>query len=363
MKLNLQKLLTFICAIWPGGGYMYYGMMRKGAALMALFTALLGLTLTVGWKFLAFLIPVLWCYCFFDTFHVAQLAVQEREREDREFFQRIVDFLRDDPLKHLEDKRTYTGVMILLLALYTVVYGVLLPFFRWGEQFRVVRMLLTAIPTAVVAVLLFMVGKHILQKEQERKEAQQFAEDAAFDGEQSMDEAGKLELKFLVTEPIVSERIEKVDRTEEEAQNVPDEAEEAEESENEAAVEDETAAVETEAVAEETAESENEVAVAEEAAEETVESEEEAAAEEEAAESEEVAVAEEDVVESAEEVVAEETVEETAESAEEAVAEEEAAESAEEAAVENESEPIAEGAASAEPGKKKRIPFRKKNRK
>ncbi len=301
MKLNLQKLLTFICAIWPGGGYMYYGMMRKGAALMALFTALLGLTLTVGWKFLAFLIPVLWCYCFFDTFHVAKLTVQEREREDREFFQRIVDFLRDDPLKHLEDKRTYTGVMILLLALYTVVYGVLLPFFRWGEQFRVVRMLLTAIPTAVVAVLLFMVGKHILQKEQERKEAQQFAEDAASDGEQSVDEAGKMELKFLVTEPIASERIEKVDRTEEEAQNVPDEAEEAE---VEADVEDEIAAVEAEVVAEE-----------------------------------------------------------AAESAEEAVAEEEAAESAEEATVEDESEPIAEGTASAEPEKKKRIPFRRKNRK
>ncbi len=320
MKLNWQKLLTFICAIWPGGGYMYYGMMRKGAALMALFTALLGLTLTVGWKFLAFLIPVLWCYCFFDTFHVAQLAVQEREREDREFFQRIVDFLRDDPLKHLEDKRTYTGVLILLLALYTVVYGVLLPFFRWGEQFRVVRMLLTAIPTAVVAVLLFMVGKHILQKEQERKEAQQFAEDAAFDGKQSMDEAGRMELKLLVTEPIVSERIEKVDRTE-------DEAEGAEESEVEAAVE-------TEVVAEEEAVESVEEAVAEE----TAESAEEAAAEE--------------MAESAEEAVAEE----------EAVSEE-TAESAEEAAAEDESEPIAEGTASAEPGKKKRIPFRRRNRK
>ncbi len=327
MKLNWQKLLTFICAIWPGGGYMYYGMMRKGAALMALFTALLGLTLTVGWKFLAFLIPVLWCYCFFDTFHVAQLAVQEREREDREFFQHIVDFLRDDPLKHLEDKRTYTGVMILLLALYTVVYGVLLPFFRWGEQFRVVRMLLTAIPTAVVAVLLFMVGKHILQKEQERKEAQQFAEDAAFDGKQSMDEAGRTELKFLVTEPIVSERIEKVDRTE-------DEAEEAEESEVEAAAEGETATVETEVVAEEEAAEFEEEAVAEEEAvsEETAESAEEAAAEE--------------MVESVEEAAAEEMVE-----------------SAEKVAAEDESKPIAEGTATAEPGKKKRIPFRKKNRK
>ena len=63
-------------------------------------------------------------------------------------------------------------MLILLAALYTVIYGVLLPFFRWGEQFAVVRTILTVIPTAVVAVLLFMVGRHILQKEQDRKEAQ-----------------------------------------------------------------------------------------------------------------------------------------------------------------------------------------------
>ncbi len=173
MKINMnwQKVLTFICAIWPGGGYMYHGMMKKGALLMALFTAFLGMTLTVGWKFLAFLLPVIWCYCFFDTFHVARLTVKEREEEDSACFEKVMDFLRDDPLKKLEDKKTFLGVIILLAALYTMVYGVLLPFFRWGEQFAVVRTILTVIPTAVVAVLLFMVGRHVLQKEQDRKDA------------------------------------------------------------------------------------------------------------------------------------------------------------------------------------------------
>lgn len=172
MKLEEKKILTFLCALWPGGGYMYLGMMKKGALLMALFTALAGLTMTIGWKFLAFLLPVIWCYCFFDTFHVAKLPEELRAMEDQDCFDRVVAFCKDEPLKKFEGKRTFIGVLILLAALYTMIYGVLLPFFRWGEQFYWVQLTLTVIPTAVVAVLLFMVGRHILQKEQDRKDAE-----------------------------------------------------------------------------------------------------------------------------------------------------------------------------------------------
>lgn len=178
MKLEEKKILTFLCALWPGGGYMYLGMMKKGALCMALFTAMAGLALTVGWKFLAFLLPVIWCYCFFDTFHAERLSEEQRAEEDQACFEQVIAFCKDDPFKKLEGKRTFLGVLILLAALYTMIYGVLLPFFRWGEQFYWVQLTLTVIPTAVVAVLLFMVGRHILQKEQDRKE-QAAAEEAA----------------------------------------------------------------------------------------------------------------------------------------------------------------------------------------
>ncbi len=189
MKLEEKKILTFLCALWPGGGYMYLGMMKKGALLMALFTALAGLTMTIGWKFLAFLLPVIWCYCFFDTFHVAKLPEELRAMEDQDCFDRVVAFCRDEPLKKFEGKRTFIGVLILLAALYTMIYGVLLPFFRWGEQFYWVQLTLTVIPTAVVAVLLFMVGRHILQKEQDRKDAEAAEETEAAETEEAVEES------------------------------------------------------------------------------------------------------------------------------------------------------------------------------
>ena len=193
---------------------MYFGMMKKGAILMAAFTALLGLTMTIGWKFLAFLLPVIWCYCFFDTFHVAKLHVEIRAMEDQDCFDKVVTFLKDDPLRKFEDRRTFLGVLILLAALYTLIYGVLLPFFRWGEQFYWVQMVLSVIPTAVIAVLLYMVGKHILQKEQDRKADEAAEIGAAVLAEEIQVEESTLEegnVEELVEAALESEAVETVD--------------------------------------------------------------------------------------------------------------------------------------------------------
>ena len=109
MNIDRKKIRIFLCALWPGGGYMYFGMMKKGTMVMALFTAVAGLTLTIGWKFLAFLLPVIWCYCFFDTFHVAKLPEEIREFEDQDCWDTVAAFVKSDPLKRFEEKKTLAG--------------------------------------------------------------------------------------------------------------------------------------------------------------------------------------------------------------------------------------------------------------
>ena len=234
MNIDRKKILIFLCALWPGGGYMYFGMMKKGTLVMALFTAVTGLTMTIGWKFLAFLLPVIWCYCFFDTFHVAKLPEEIREFEDQDCWDEVVAFLKSDPLKRFEEKKTLAGVLILLAALYTMIYGVFLPFFRWSEELRLVRMALTAIPPAVIAVLLFMVGRNILQKEQDRKDAEAGIADAEeeSDAEESDVEESVLEegnVEQLVEAVLGAEQAEDTEEpTETQAES--EEAEETEES-------------------------------------------------------------------------------------------------------------------------------------
>ena len=237
MNIDQKKLITFLCALWPGGGYMYFGMMKKGAILMGAFTALLGLTMTIGWKFLAFLLPVIWCYCFFDTFHVAKLHEEIRAMEDQDCFDKVAAFCKDDPLKKLEGRKTFLGVLILLVALYTLIYGVLMPFFRWGEQFYWVQVTLSVIPTAVVAVLLFMVGKNILQKEQDRKadEAAEIGEEVlAEEIEESTLEEGNVE--ELVEAALEAEEVVEAETEEITEVEVIEETAEAEEKAEEPAI-------------------------------------------------------------------------------------------------------------------------------
>ena len=88
------------------------------------------------------MLPVIWCYCFFDTFHVAKLPEEIREFEDQDCWDTVAAFVKSDPLKRFEEKKTLAGVLILLAALYTMIYGVFLPFFRWSEELRLVRMAL-----------------------------------------------------------------------------------------------------------------------------------------------------------------------------------------------------------------------------
>ena len=78
----------------------------------------------------------------FDTFHVAKLPEEIREFEDQDCWDTVVAFVKSDPLKRFEEKKTLAGVLILLAALYTMIYGVFLPFFRWSEELRLVRMAL-----------------------------------------------------------------------------------------------------------------------------------------------------------------------------------------------------------------------------
>ncbi len=135
--------------------------------------------------------------------------------------------------KRVEEKKTLAGVLILLAALYMMIYGVFLPFFRWSEELRLVRMALTAIPPAVIAVLLFMVGRNILQKEQDRKDAEAgIAETDAPDMEETALEEGNVEqlVEAVLGAEAEKEAEETAEAEEVEAENA-DKAEETEKTE------------------------------------------------------------------------------------------------------------------------------------
>lgn len=90
---NRNGLLTFIAACIPGVGYMYNGLIKKGAQILLLFMLIDPVFHFVGLGFLSALIKIpFWFYTFFDTFSVTRRIDRGEFIPDSEFiFKNYVD--------------------------------------------------------------------------------------------------------------------------------------------------------------------------------------------------------------------------------------------------------------------------------
>mgnify|MGYP001405706472 CR=1 FL=1 len=67
-----NRFVTFLVALLPGAGYMYFGMLRFGIEIMVLFFMVQELFDYIGLGFISYIfcVPV-WLYTFFDTYKIA----------------------------------------------------------------------------------------------------------------------------------------------------------------------------------------------------------------------------------------------------------------------------------------------------
>lgn len=81
-----SEFLTFLTALIPGVGYMYYGLIRKGIEALAIFLLIEPVFNLMGLSFLVYIVRiVLWFYTFFDTYNVARKVNNGEVVEDSDF--------------------------------------------------------------------------------------------------------------------------------------------------------------------------------------------------------------------------------------------------------------------------------------
>ena len=79
-------LLLFLCALFPGCGQMYQGYMKRGISLTFGFFAILAVSGFLSIAPLAFFLPVVWLYAFFDTYNLRSQADAGVPAEDAYLF-------------------------------------------------------------------------------------------------------------------------------------------------------------------------------------------------------------------------------------------------------------------------------------
>lgn len=72
-----NKFLTFCCALVPGAGQMYHGLLKKGLSVMILFFGVIALSAIVYMPILCISLPVIWFYSFFDTVNRMNMPLEE----------------------------------------------------------------------------------------------------------------------------------------------------------------------------------------------------------------------------------------------------------------------------------------------
>ena len=90
MTKKKSGFLAFCFSLLPGAGEMYMGFMKQGVSIMALFWLLIFLSAFLNIGPVLFILPILWCYSFFNVHNI-------RGMSDEEFYA-----LEDDYLFHME---------------------------------------------------------------------------------------------------------------------------------------------------------------------------------------------------------------------------------------------------------------------
>lgn len=85
--MQRNKFLTFLAALVPGVGYMYFGLVKKGVQALAIFLLVEPLFNLIGLRNIGDIVQiVIWFYTFFDTFTIAGKFDKGEPVYDSDFF-------------------------------------------------------------------------------------------------------------------------------------------------------------------------------------------------------------------------------------------------------------------------------------
>lgn len=172
MTKKKNGFFTFCCSLLPGAGEMYLGFMKEGVSMMGLFWGAIAVISFLGLDVGALVLPIIWCYSFFNVHNKAGLS-------DEEFYA-----LEDDYLFHMDQiiprermnvQQTTVFAWILILLGVSILWGpvinqllLFMKSFVSAEMLNTIQYFLHRLPRYVVAVLMIAGGIYLIRhKKQE----------------------------------------------------------------------------------------------------------------------------------------------------------------------------------------------------
>ena len=152
-----SSFLTFLCALVPGVGQMYLGLMKRGVSLLLAFSVITAVSGAFGMSFLVVLLPVIWCFSFFDTFKLRSLDPESLAALDYYLFIGNTNN-RESILNLLRRKRFIVGIVCIVFGVYFLFENVFMYFAYRFIDYEVIYDIMHKIPAAIGGILVIALG-------------------------------------------------------------------------------------------------------------------------------------------------------------------------------------------------------------
>ena len=107
-------------ALWPGAAQMYLGYMKRGVSLMGLFFLIFAIMGFLGLSFLAFLLPIIWFYAFFDSMNLRSMSYEFLPQDD--FLFHLDSINGPELVKFFQRRHLLAGVLLILVGIYILLH-------------------------------------------------------------------------------------------------------------------------------------------------------------------------------------------------------------------------------------------------
>lgn len=173
MTKKKNGFLTLCFSLVPGAGEMYMGFMKQGVSIMAAFWSLIFLAAFLNMGPVLFILPILWCYSFFNVHNI-------RGMSDEEFYA-----LEDDYAFHMggifpkgrwSRKQNNILAAVLIIIGISILWNNMMEWFQWLIPSSLYWTVVDRVPQVAVAVLLILGGMYLIRgkkKELEQKEEEE----------------------------------------------------------------------------------------------------------------------------------------------------------------------------------------------
>ena len=162
-----NRFFTFITALIPGVGYMYYGLMKKGFETALLFFLICQLSTTyyfLGNILFGILVPI-WFFTFFDTYRISNKYLQGFELEDKCFIINNSEAIKNFINRHSNKK--VLGYLLLFIGVFTLIDSIIMGIY---VDSYFIKEILSILKLILVPIVITVLGINLIRNNHKTKD-------------------------------------------------------------------------------------------------------------------------------------------------------------------------------------------------